>query len=160
VPTDQDKKLAAIHQMAGTLAPALNPQKPSTTPTDQQNVEALQSTAGALTQFATSMPGPGADAAKRLSGPLSQLAKADAGARQRATAAFVAPLQVALFGLKAALDPQPVSVATLPPELKRQWVAADGQARVQVLPKGDPENTAVLRQLDAAVLAIEPDATG
>ena len=31
---------------------------------------------------------------------------------------------------------------------------------LQVLPSGDPENTAVLRQFVTAVLAVEPDATG
>jgi hypothetical protein len=51
-------------------------------------------------------------------------------------------------------------VATIPPELKRDWVAPDGRARVQVLPKGDPEDTAVLRKFVPAVLAVEPDATG
>src|SRR5205814_1107125 len=54
----------------------------------------------------------------------------------------------------------PVTVATIPPELKRDWVAPDGRARVQVLPKGDPEDTAVLRKFVPAVLAVEPDATG
>ena len=35
-----------------------------------------------------------------------------------------------------------------------------GQARVQLLPKGDPDDTAVLRNFVTAVLAVEPDATG
>ena len=39
-------------------------------------------------------------------------------------------------------------------------MAPDGQARVQVLPKGDPDDTAVLREFVAAVLAVEPAATG
>ena len=40
------------------------------------------------------------------------------------------------------------------------WLAPNGQARVQVLPKGDPDDTAVLREFVAAVLAVEPAATG
>jgi predicted RND superfamily exporter protein len=39
-------------------------------------------------------------------------------------------------------------------------VAPDGTVRVQVLPKGDPDDTAVLRRFVTAVLAAEPDATG
>src|SRR5204863_446560 len=75
-------------------------------------------------------------------------------------AAVVTPLKLSLAGLQAALNPEPVTVATIPPELKRDWVAPDGRARVQVLPKGDPEDTAVLRKFVPAVLAVEPDATG
>lgn len=160
IPADQDKKIAAIRQMAAALAPALKPAKSQPPPTDQDNIAALQASAGALAQFGATGPGPGATAAKRLSDLLTRLAQADPAARQRATAAFAAPLKVALYALGAALNPEPVTLATLPPELKRQWVAPDGRARVQVLPKGDPNDTAVLRKFVAAVLAVEPNATG
>ncbi len=39
-------------------------------------------------------------------------------------------------------------------------MTADGRARIQVLPSGDPENTDTLRSFVTAVLAIAPDATG
>jgi uncharacterized protein len=58
------------------------------------------------------------------------------------------------------MNPQPVTLDTLPPELRRAWLAPNGQARVQVLPKGDPDDTAVLRKFVAAVLTVEPAATG
>ena len=160
IPADQDKKLAVIRQMAAKLAPAINPAQPKIAPTDQENVSALRATSGALTQFAAASPGAGAGAAQRLSGLLTRLANADPAIRQRATAAFVGPLRVALYGLGAGLQPQPVSVATLPPALKRQWVTPDGQARVQILPKGDPNDTAVLRKFVTSVRSLEPDATG
>jgi hypothetical protein len=51
-------------------------------------------------------------------------------------------------------------VASIPAEIKRQWLAPDGRARVEVLPKGDPDDTAALRQFVTAVLAVEPAATG
>jgi hypothetical protein len=91
---------------------------------------------------------------------LTQLAQADPSARQRVEAAVAAPLKLSLAGLQAALNPEPVTAATIPPEIKGDWIARDGRARVQVLPSGDPENTAVLRQFVTAVLAAEPDATG
>jgi predicted RND superfamily exporter protein len=39
-------------------------------------------------------------------------------------------------------------------------VASDGSARVEILPKGDPDDTETLRNFVQAVLAIEPNATG
>ncbi|HEX3953378.1 MAG TPA: MMPL family transporter [Stellaceae bacterium] len=160
LPADQDKKLALIRPMAAKLLPALNPTRVQPAPTDRDNVQALVSTAGALSQFAQMSPGPGADAANRLSGLLVKLATADAAARQRATAAFVVPLHVSLDGLRQAMNPQPVTLATIPVSLKRAWLAPDGQARIQVLPKGDPDNTKVLRSFVSSVLAVAPNATG
>lgn len=160
VPADQEKKLATIRQMAAKLAPALNPRQPKAPPSDRENVDALRSTAAMLSQFAAASPGPGADAATRLSGLLAQLAAAEPAARQRATTAFVDPLRVSLFGLATSLDPQPVTTATLPEDLRRTWLAPGGEARLQALPKGDPDDTEVLREFVAAVLAIEPEATG
>ena len=160
VPADQDQKLALIRQIATKLGPALRPGQTRAAPTDQQNVAALSSTAGTLLQIAAAGSGPGTDAARRLSGLLTQLARADPAARQRATAAFVMPLQMSLAGLQQAVAAEPITLASLPADLKREWLAPDGQARVEVLPKGDPDNTAVLRNFVAAVVAVAPDATG
>src|SRR5262249_26852930 len=46
------------------------------------------------------------------------------------------------------------------PELAREWRTPDGRARIEVLPKGDPDNTQNVRNFVSAVLAAEPDATG
>jgi uncharacterized protein len=160
VPSDQETKLGTIRQMTAKLAPSLNPRQPKAPPSDGENIDALTSTAGMLSQFAAASPGGGGEAATRLSGLLTKLADAESAVRERAGAVFVDPLRVSLFGLMASLNPQPVTLATLPDELKRAWQAPSGEARVQVLPKGDPDDTAVLRQFVAAVLAVEPDATG
>ncbi|MGH6678259.1 MAG: MMPL family transporter, partial [Bradyrhizobium sp.] len=40
------------------------------------------------------------------------------------------------------------------------WVLPDGRARVEALPKGDPNDTQVLAQFAAAVLHVEPSASG
>jgi hopanoid biosynthesis associated RND transporter like protein HpnN len=160
IPTDQDKKLALIGQIRASIGRDLNPPQTLPPPSDRQNIDALMSTEVSLTQFAAMSPGPGADAANRLSVLLLQLAKADPAARQLVEAAVVAPLRISLVGLRQLLEAQKVTLATLPPDLTRDWVAPDGRARVQILPKGDPDDTAVLRDFVKAVTAVEPDATG
>lgn len=62
--------------------------------------------------------------------------------------------------LRQELRPQRITVASLPADLKRAWLAPEGRARVEALPKGDPDDTAALRQFVTAVLAVEPAATG
>jgi predicted RND superfamily exporter protein len=42
----------------------------------------------------------------------------------------------------------------------RDWVAPDGRALAKAFPKGDPNDTNVLRNFATAVLRVEPSATG
>jgi uncharacterized protein len=160
VPADQDKKLQLIQDAAEALKTSLNPTELSQPPTDQQNVEALTSTADSLSASAGNADGPGAEAARRLSGLLRQLAKSKPALREAVETAVVAPLRISLDQLRQELDPERVTADTIPADLKRDWVTPDGRARVQVLPKGDPDDTKVLRNFVSAVLAIEPNATG
>jgi len=160
VPVDQEKKLKLIHEAAKAIDLSLNPKQVELSPTDQENVEALLSTADTLSKVAGNHDGPGANAARRLSGLLSQLANADLSARRRAEAAVVGPLRFSLDQLRQELKPQHVTTEDIPPDLAREWVTTDGRARVQVLPKGDPDDTEVLRKFATAVLGVEPNATG
>jgi hopanoid biosynthesis associated RND transporter like protein HpnN len=165
IPADQDKKLATIREVAAKIAPVLEPGARKPAPADRENADreniaALLGVAGSLRQFAAMSPGTGADAATRLAGLLVRLANAAPAARADAAAAFVEPLRISLAALAASLNPEPVTIASLPESLRRAWVAPDGAARVQALPQGDPDDTGVLRRFVSAVLAVEPDATG
>jgi hopanoid biosynthesis associated RND transporter like protein HpnN len=160
VPKDQDAKLKLIREAASKIDASLNPKETDSPPTDQENVEALSSTAGFLTKVAGAELGPGADAARRLSELLSRLAKADPAARKQTEKAVVEPLRVSLDQLRQELKPERITTENIPRELAREWITPDGHARVQVLPKGDPDNTEVLRDFVTAVLAVEPNATG
>jgi predicted RND superfamily exporter protein len=51
-------------------------------------------------------------------------------------------------------------MASLPPELVRQWVSPGGLARIQVFPKGDSNDNRVLVQFTDAVRKLAPNATG
>jgi hypothetical protein len=160
VPRDQGDKLQLIGAAAEKLEPSLNPGEVRPPPTDAENVAALSSTAGQLTALAGTDQGPGAAAARRLSGLLSQLAKSDASVRRRVEEAIVEPLRFSLDQLRAELKPQQITVDSIPPDLERAWLAPDGRARVQVIPKADPDDTTALRQFVTAVLTVEPAATG
>ena len=55
---------------------------------------------------------------------------------------------------------EPVTRASLPPDLVADWVAPDGQARIQVSPKGDSNDNVVLARFADAVRSVAPHATG
>jgi len=159
IPADQATKLRLIGGVASAIGSLLDLGQIRPPPSDAENIEALQSTARQLSSFASS-PGTGGMAARRLSSLLARLAAADPASRQRAQTAVVEPLQISLGGLNQALKARPVTIDTIPADLKSQWLAADGRARVQILPKGDPDDTASLRNFVRAILAREPTATG
>jgi predicted exporter len=119
----------------------------------------IKSTVGALQTLAGDAKGKGADAARRLAAALSRLAQSDAGARERAAAAFVQPLRTALGQLRTLLQAQAVTRETLPADVADQWLTLRGQARVDIAPKGDANDNRVLQKFAAAVEAVAPDAT-
>ena len=160
VPRDQGEKLQLISAAADNIEPSLHPGEVKPPPTDAENVAALSSTASQLAAVAGADQGPGAAAAKRLSGLLLQLVNSDASVRLTVEKAVVEPLHFSLDQLGAELKPQWITIDSIPPDLQRAWLTPDGHARVEVLPKGDPDDTAALRQFVTAVLAIEPAATG
>jgi hopanoid biosynthesis associated RND transporter like protein HpnN len=160
IPDNQNAKLKLIHDAAAALDGALNPSEMISPPTDQDHVEALLAAADTLTKAAGDQHGPGPDAARRLSGLLSKLAQGSAVDRQRVERAFAEPLRFTLELLRMSLRPERISPETIPPEIARDWVAPDGRARVEILPKGDPDDTQTVRNFVRAVLATEPDASG
>jgi uncharacterized protein len=160
VPGDQDEKLKLIHDAATAIDASLNPREVDHPPTDQENIEALSSTVDILSKVAGNNQGPGADAARRLSWLLAELAKADPFVRTRAEVAVAAPLRISLDQLRHGLKPQHVTIENIPLDLAGEWVTTDGRARIQVLPKGDPDDTNVLGNFVTSVLAVEPNATG
>jgi hypothetical protein len=62
--------------------------------------------------------------------------------------------------MRLALQAAPVTLEGLPDDLARDWVAPDGQARIEVFPKGDANDNAALRRFVTTVQQLAPDATG
>ena len=160
VPDDQAAKLKLIKQGAERLNPALNPDSVDAAPSDAENVAALKDSAESLRKLAGDRKGPGADTAKRLADDLSKVAEASQPVRDKVQATFVAPLQIVLSELRNAMQAQPVSLQTLPPDIVNAWKTKDGQIRVEALPKGDPNDNDTLRKFASAVLEAEPLAVG
>jgi hopanoid biosynthesis associated RND transporter like protein HpnN len=158
IPDNQQQKLPLIQDAAKTLLPILNPTASTPPPTDAQNISMIGSTVDFMNRLAGTNTGPGAVAARRLAAAMTALAKADPAVRQRAEAVFAQPLHTALNDLRNLFKAQEITRANLPPELVRQWVTPDGQARIDVAPKGDANDNATLRAFANAVQTVAPNA--
>jgi hopanoid biosynthesis associated RND transporter like protein HpnN len=162
VPRDQDKKLAQVADTAQLLDPVLNPARKPPPPTDADNVKALKDAAAALKGAADDAKSgtTGAGTAKQLAGTLDALADGPVQKREAASVALTKDLGPLLSRLRDLLHPEKITLENLPPQLKADWVAADGRARVEAHPKGDSNNDKVLRNFADEVLKVAPHATG
>lgn len=163
VPDDQAAKLASINTAASSLLPILQ-QQPLPQVADSARVSSLKIAAGQLEDAALDHPGEGAAQATHLATAMRKLAAADAATRDRAEMAIGGTLKLALAQLATALQPQPITQASLPKDIVEQWTAADGRALVNISPRvakgADPTDDLMLRKFSAAVLATTPDAVG
>jgi hypothetical protein len=159
IPQDQDKKLALIKQFGDDMRSILEKQ-PSKAPTDAENIAALNALAEQLDKFGAGAKGSGAEAAKRLADDCRKLAKAGEDVRTKVQAAFIVPLEDDVAQLRHQMDAQYITRDNLPALLKTQWVTSDGRARVEVAPKGNTNNTEVLREFARAILGVYPNAVG
>ena len=158
VPADQDKKLAVIGDLALLLGPTLAPAAPLPAPDDAEIIAALRECRAALRVVAD------------RAGPQSPAARLDAAlgeAVARGGTAIPAMQRVLLPGLlhriailRELIQAGPVTLDTLPPELRDGWIAPDGKARIEVFPKGDARDNRVLERFVAAIRTVAPDATG
>jgi hopanoid biosynthesis associated RND transporter like protein HpnN len=161
VPEQQPEKLALIEDAALLLQPVLDPGETLPPPGDEDTVRAMEHTAEGLERGAAAHPGSTlAPVLARLGKALRTLAQGTPAMREQARAMLIPGLVTTLAQLRAAMQAGPVTLATLPDELRREWVAADGRARIEVFPKGDANDNETLRRFVAAVRAVAPEATG
>ncbi|HQR53283.1 MAG TPA: MMPL family transporter [Burkholderiales bacterium] len=161
VPDQQEAKLALIADAAMLLDPALNPLQVKPPPTDAEVVQAMLQAARALQRAAQASPADAAAAdAERLAKALTVTAQADASVRESARAALIPGLLVTLEQLRAALQAEPVTVESLPADLRRDWLTPDGRARIEVFPKSGVDDNVGLARFTETVRRITPDVTG
>jgi uncharacterized protein len=158
IPGDQEKKLAIIEDLGLLLGPTLTPAEVLPQPSQDEVLKAITDCREAL-RAAANREGPQSPAARLQSALNGVLARAPAilpGLHE----ALLPGLEQRLAKLAVLLQAKPVSLETLPPELRQSWIAADGQARVEVFPRGDARDHDTLERFVAAVRSIAPNATG
>ncbi|MCV0387857.1 MAG: MMPL family transporter [Nitrobacter sp.] len=162
VPEDQDEKRSLISAIARGLPnpPGSAQQKPDSAELRQsfdelhRNVEQLTRQDGTL-----------AASFDALANALESFA-AKRGTNEPALRALDAALTGSLPELAGSLRQaatsarQNITIDDVPYELKREWLASDGRARVRVLPTDNLTNTEDLKAFAQRVQAVAPDATG
>jgi hopanoid biosynthesis associated RND transporter like protein HpnN len=158
VPKDQEQKLALIQDAAMLLGPTLTPEV-AAPPSAPDNLRALGDFAKKLAPIAAKAA-PGSPARRLARAIDGVLAKGDAATLATLSDMLIGSLPRRLDELRLSLSAEPVTLDSLPDQLRRDWVATDGRARIEVFPKGDTRRNDVIERFVAAVRAVAPDAAG
>src|SRR5262249_35244819 len=98
--------------------------------------------------------------AGRLADALAAVATRGTAGRAALAPALVGGLSERLDRLAIALSAEPVSLETLPDNLRRRRTTADGRLRVQVFPADRIRSNDDIKRFVAAVMPVAPAATG
>ena len=91
---------------------------------------------------------------------LAPLVDAPPATLDEAQDVLIAPLKTTLRQVRSLLAAEQVSIGNLPAALKKTWMSTDGRVRMEVAPKGDGNDNAVLRRFVTAVRSVAPEAAG
>jgi hypothetical protein len=160
VPAEQPAKLTIIADAQNLLDLALNPLAVAPAPSDVEIIRSLRQTAEALRRVAAQADSSAAADARELAGALNSLSNAAPMSRTLASQALMPGLALVLDQARNSLQPQTISLASLPQELRRDWLAPDGQARLSIIPRGDSNDDQVLSQFIDGVTRVVPDVSG
>jgi hopanoid biosynthesis associated RND transporter like protein HpnN len=155
VPKDQDAKLAILEDLQLLMGVTLEPVTTKPAPTNEEIRTSLRQCAAKLREAL-----PSSDKAQQLARLLDQAADAEPSLYPELQRMLVDGLMPRMTMLASALQAEPVSLDTLPEEIRSQWIAPNGEMRVTVMPKGDSNDSAVLANFVEAVRSVAPEATG
>jgi hopanoid biosynthesis associated RND transporter like protein HpnN len=161
VPPDQGPKLALVRDANLLLDPSINPFDVAAPPNDADLAASLGRAAQALRALAEAPGGASVRTqALRLAGLLETARSGPPDLRARLQAVVVAGLPAALDQVRDALSAEPVTLDSLPQNLRADWVAADGRARIEILPKAGHGDHKRIANFVRAVQAVAPEAVG
>ena len=156
VPDDQPAKLAILADARELLEPTLAALAVKPAPSAAEVLDSAIRCAADVGKLAAR----GDQAAAQLAAALRRIAARGTGVVPLLDSNLSQGIARRLQDMRLALQAAQVTLATIPPELKRDWVAADGTYRIEVFPKGDARDAKVLRRFVAAVRGIAPQSSG
>jgi uncharacterized protein len=158
VPDDQQTKLAIIADADSILAPTLVARQASA-PIKPDEVRLAAKTAFAQIEPALAKL-PKDHPLGAIAGDLRQLMAAADPVLLETNDMLTRFLPDQLDSLRTALTAAPVTLASIPPEVSRDWLLPDGRARVQVMSTPQVRSSQGLHEFVAQVTAVAPDAGG
>ncbi|QDH13573.1 MMPL family transporter [Formicincola oecophyllae] len=157
VPDNQQHKLEAISDAADLVLPTLAPSATTAAPTAAEIRAAATKAAKAL----------GAIPPQKLGKPLEdilhdldKLEKAPDNVLLGTSHALTVYLPDELAQLRDVLTPKPITLSNIPADVRRDYVAPDGEYLINIYPKGDMTNPKVLHNFVKQLETVTPVISG
>ncbi|HET7883145.1 MAG TPA: MMPL family transporter, partial [Acetobacteraceae bacterium] len=158
VPEDQQAKLAIVADANSILSPTLLPH-PAPAPITADQVRLAAKTA--LAQIDPALPKlPRDHPLAAIDGDLHRLLTANDDVLLATDRALTRFLPDQLDRLRTVLNAEPVTLASIPQEVSRDWLLPNGGARVQVLSTPQARSSKGLAEFVAQVTSVAPNAGG
>jgi uncharacterized protein len=158
VPEDQQPKLALIADANTILAATLTPHAAAAPVTPEQirlaAMTALAQIEPALSHLPADHP------LASIADDLKQLQNAPDATLMQVNASLTRFLPMQLDHLRTALSAEPVTLASIPRDIRQDWMLPDGRARLQVTPKAEARSNSGLKTFVAEAKQVAPDAAG
>jgi len=155
-PQEQAAKLAIIDDAMFVLGPTLSPRGLLMPPSYSRDYAAMSQTARNLRSL-------GADKveAQKLADALDAIVVADdLDMLDYSYYTLVSGLKAYLAQLYTLLNVKAATLESISPDLRRDWIAEDGRAKIEVYPQGNARDHRVLEAFTHAVRQVAPHATG
>lgn len=170
IPAKQEEKLAIIDELVLLLGPLVAPLEGEAGTAPRQQRVTLREFLQTLESYSTNpalQPSPAAyQLAENFQQLLTRLQQSDRATQGRLLLtlqhSLLATLPDNLMRLRHSLQAGPITLDTLPPELRRRWVTPTGIYRVEAFPRKDLDinKVADLRHFVKEVHSVDPEATG
>ena len=156
VPEDQEAKLDLISDASIIFLPTLKVTAPQTPPSDAEVLALLHK----LVEDLRSVPNQPASAVRLAKAIEAVVERHDPILLQKLHDNLVTVMQSKLESIKQSLSAESVTTDAITDDLRRDWITPEGQALIEVYPKGNPRDYKTLVAFTNAVRQIAPDATG
>ncbi len=156
VPEDQEDKLSLISDANIIFSPTLTVTAPQTPPSDAEILALLHK----LVKDLHAVPNHPPSAVRLAKAIEAVVERHDPVLLQRLHDNLVTVMQTKLESIKQSLSAESITTDTITDDLRRDWITPEGQALIEVYPKGNPRDHKTLVAFTDAVRQIAPDATG
>jgi len=162
IPDRQAAKLEILSDLGMMMEPILDRPAPSQAPKPDEDLTAVKTFESDFKIFLAGPHGAelgtaGTNFARSLRRWLATATDADGGPLR---SALLGGFEGRLDGLRKSLGAERVTLDSIPPEIKADWISADGRARISVFPKGNMRDGRQFADFVAAVRTVAPAATG
>ncbi len=156
VPDDQQAKLDILQDARDLLSLTLSPMqvKPAPSPT-----EVLTSARHAANDIGL-LGSRGDQPSAQLSDALSRAVKQGDAIVPLLSSNLAQGIGARLDDMRMSLNASPVTIDSIPPDVKRDWIGTDGRYDVKIFMKGSSRDPKALKQFVKAVRSVVPDASG